>query len=444
MTREELAARVLDAFPAGRYGLLALLQVIDIVPSTEVETAAVECAALPKLLVNTAFVETHAETSEKLVMLVMHELHHVLLGHTRLFERTTPARNLVFDAVINSMLCRMFPNEAYLAMFRDFYSAERFPECLLRPPDDWTPKSKASVPPGLADGGEHIQDSYRALYSETGADYYDLFEALGTAIHGELTGTQLLGDHMGETPELNGTGMLFDAVRDIVERWPQPPNPIRGRSLADAISITKVDRVPVNDRAALASFLRRVAAPRPGSHGRKAFAGYTEAMCPSPRPDRRSVVLGALGSPSLLHRTELPWASARGGIWPVHVYVDVSGSVASLRPVLYGAVASCRELVHPTVHLFSTKVHDVSLPRFLAGECASTGGTDIGCVAAHIKKNRVRRAVLLTDGWVGRPRSGHARTLHACTLGVALTPDSSQRADLDGFADYWIQLKGIK
>jgi hypothetical protein len=40
---------------------------------------------------------TGAPTPEKLLMLIMHELHHVLLGHTRLFPRLTQIDNLVFD-----------------------------------------------------------------------------------------------------------------------------------------------------------------------------------------------------------------------------------------------------------------------------------------------------------------------------------------------------------
>jgi hypothetical protein len=39
---------------------------------------------MPRLLINPQFVEAHAATPERLLMLVMHELHHVLLGHTRL------------------------------------------------------------------------------------------------------------------------------------------------------------------------------------------------------------------------------------------------------------------------------------------------------------------------------------------------------------------------
>ena len=98
MTAISIAERILDAFPSGSYGLLALLRLLDIVETAEVETAAVECKSMPRLLINPRFVEAHAATSERLLMLVMHELHHVLLGHTRLFPRATPADNLIFDA----------------------------------------------------------------------------------------------------------------------------------------------------------------------------------------------------------------------------------------------------------------------------------------------------------------------------------------------------------
>ena len=184
-----------------------------------------------------------------------------------------------------------------------------------------------------------------------------------------------------------------------------------------------------------------MAPPLRGDFGRST-TGLIEVCAPSPRPDRRSTVLRALGGESLLHRTELPWSGRRGASEPVHVYVDVSGSVRDQRPALYAAVCACRELVHPTVHLFSTTVHDVSLRQFAAGECGTTDGTDIACVAEHIRKHRIRRAVLLTDGCVGKPGGQDAETLRRCVLGVALTPGYSLRGDLEACARFWIQLKG--
>src|SRR3546814_20421854 len=70
-------------------------------------------------------------------MLVMHELHHVLLGHTTLFPRVTRIQNFVFDAVINGIVCRMFPEKDHTAFFTDYYDAGEFPQCLLRPPPGW-------------------------------------------------------------------------------------------------------------------------------------------------------------------------------------------------------------------------------------------------------------------------------------------------------------------
>ena len=114
-----LADRILDSFPSGSYALSALLRLMDIVESDRVPTAAVECRVQPLLLVNPAFVERHAETPEKLLMLVMHELHHVLLGHTTLFPTVTPVQNFVFDCVINGLISRMFPQPEHIAFLRE-------------------------------------------------------------------------------------------------------------------------------------------------------------------------------------------------------------------------------------------------------------------------------------------------------------------------------------
>ena len=137
---QPLAERILEAFPSGSYAMSALLRLMDIVESPSVPTAAVECRQQPRLLVNPAFVEQHASTPDKLLMLVMHELHHVLLGHTTLFPRATKVQNFVFDAVINGLVCRMFPRADFTSFFTDYYSEASFPHCLLRPAPGWPEK----------------------------------------------------------------------------------------------------------------------------------------------------------------------------------------------------------------------------------------------------------------------------------------------------------------
>jgi hypothetical protein len=45
------------------------------------------------------------------------------------------------------------------------------------------------------------------------------------------------------------------------------------------------------------------------------------------------------------------------------------------------------------------------------GKGATTGGTDISVVTAHLVAAGVRRALVVTDGWVGMVPAKHAREL---------------------------------
>jgi hypothetical protein len=124
----------------------------------------------------------------------------------------------------------------------------------------------------------------------------------------------------------------------------------------------------------------------------------------------------------------------------VHIYLDVSGSMHGVLRALYGAVLDCQALVFPTVHLFSTRIVDITLRDLRTGQCHSTGGTDINCVASHMAENKVTRAVLVTDGWVGIPRGEHHQTLAAAKLAVAYLGDNTNTNDLLAVARHTTRL----
>ena len=447
---KSIADRVLDAFPSGAYSLTALLRLMDIVETDAVPTAAVECKVQPRLLLNPSFVAAHADTPPKLLMLVMHELHHVLLGHTTLFPRATKVQNFVFDAVINGVISRMFPRVEHLAFLRDYYGDARFPHCLLAPPPGWPQATKPA--PGLealpSDFYVRAVTVHRALYSETGASYQEVYELLPklleqgpggrSRVEELIDAVPLLGAHDDDAQgsELEDRSpLLFEVLRDVVEQWPQPPDPIRGRSLADVLELSAVAarRHPSN-RQRLRRLIRKVAG-RWGDGGRRERRLTAEvASTPLPSLARRSLVQRALGHEPLLHPGPVPWRRRVPSGERVHIYVDVSGSMESVLPALYGAVLDCRDQVEPVVHLFSTKVSDVSLADLRAGRCVSTYGTDIACVAEHMARHRVRRAVLVTDGWVGRPRSEHHETLAKARVAVAFLGSGCNEDDLRAVA----------
>ena len=91
--------------------------------------------------------------------------------------------------------------------------------------------------------------------------------------------------------------------------------------------------------------------------------------------------------------------------------------------------------MHSPLHLFSTKVADITLAELRRGIVQSTGGTDIACVAEHMRKARVRRDLIVTDGWVGRPTGQHRATLAEAKLAVALLGATVTAEDLDDVAD---------
>lgn len=446
--REPLAERLLDAFPSGSYALTALLRLMDIVESRAVETAAVECRLQPRLLMNPDFVDAHAATAEKLLALVMHELHHVLLGHTTLFPRVTPLQNFVFDAVINGLVCRMFPEAEYTAFFTDYYSAEAYPACLLRPPPGWP--QAARVAPAIAaleaPRRERVAEVHAALYSWTGATYQEVFEALPRLLDAQaIAGVPLLGGHnaggVADGALEQQAPVLFDVVRDIVAQWPQPPDPIRGQSLADVLAASRVaPQRRRSRRSLLRGLIRRIAGAGGAGAVRRPGSVAGAVATPIPGLDRRAAVLRALGQPPLLYAGQ---AARRARVREgerVHVYLDVSGSMDGIKGPLYGAVLDCAALVQAPVHLFSTRVAELSLAELRRGLCRSTGGTDIACVAEHMAAHRVRRAVIVTDGYVGAPRGAHRATLDGVRLGVALFGDNVNAGDLADVADHTVHL----
>lgn len=459
--------QVLDCFPSGTYSLTGLLRLVEIVESDRVPSAAVECLAQPRMLVNPEFVRRHAETPEKLLMLVMHELHHVLLGHTRLFQTVTPRDNFVFDCVINAMISRMFPSAEHVRFLTDFYSDEKFPECLLRPPvdHDW----RRRVPPAiekLPEGRrEHVGMLYSGLYSEAGVSYDEIRDALASALDDEtVLGIPLIGGHGPEEtpttpsavgtddPESGGNGeqraeietagplspILSELLAEITEEW---PDSAKGRSWAELLKQTATHpRSHPGNRTILRRLLARLASRRSGGRIRMIASAPWSPPTPIPGKSRSAAVLCALGVQPVFypgqaeHRRRIPVGDR------VHVYVDVSGSMNGVINAVYGAVDDCRAWVHPVVHAFSNTVHDLSLRQIRSGEIQTTGGTDIECVAEHMATHRILRACIITDGCVGWPQGAHLETLRRVRFGVALVGEDATQDNLADLAERIVTL----
>jgi hypothetical protein len=401
-----LRARIFDAFPVTQPSFLRLLSLLDIEATDAVPTAAVTLGGRSRLQVNPGFAQRMCRTDHDLVMLVLHELHHVALGHTRLFPRVTRAQNWAFDCVINAQLSRLFPQPHWTRLFRASYAADRLPEALLRPPEGWRTADERWLP-GRA--GE----LHRALYSDVSVSYRDLFDLLQQLLDEEGGLEALLGNHAAEAPEAVAPDVRRE-LRGILAEWPM----VERRSGRDQGGETQrecVQRAQAR-RQAVAQIRRALLSVADtgdcGVRGNHAWQDSPSLLPYAPRPARADFVRAAMGSPALLQAAEVrlrqPLAHER-----THVYLDVSGSMSAELPLIYAALQPLAALLHPRVHLFSTRIADITLAQLARGVRIGTGGTDIGPVTAHALTHKVRRAVIVTDGWVGNVPQEHVRALAA-------------------------------
>ena len=191
--------------------------------------------------------------------------------------------------------------------------------------------------------------------------------------------TVLLGSHAADEGGGWGTegsvdGSFIRAIRDIVERWPPPESPIRGRSLGAVLS--RADVTPDRPGVVLAT-LRRALLGAATNRTPGASVACQDVSVQDVVPsasDRRAAIVRHMGSQPLLY-----WrpAQVRGGrMARARVYIDVSGSMAPFVPFLYGALVALRRHVEGEVLLFSTTVTSIALKDLQRGRVDTTGGTE--------------------------------------------------------------------
>ena len=444
---EKIVARILEVIPPRSFELTTFLSFFRVRFSDKTETACVTCGESPELLLNKEFVEEHCKTDEHLFMLVMHELYHVILGHTRLFPRSTEVRNLVFDAVINALLCTLFPQPAFTSFFTDYYPSDKMPFALLRPKGDGTPPAAEDALDLLYDGGG------------TGT-YYDVYEALLKSgcvkeIELLLPGDKplLLGSH-GEGDEEMSAEMK-DMIHEIISKWPSPDRPLKGRDLGSSERMRDYGSYEMPDialRRGIRRLMRRAAMPGPKEvrcRSVREMCCETATFLPDWRDRSHEARAAALGD-ALVYRavTKVRRPSSRDNR-QAFVYFDVSGSVADEVPsVAQALLPYCRRGLC-TVHVFSTVVHPTTARDLAARKFVSTGGTDIDCVLRHVldlpAQKRPRSVVVVTDGYTGCPNNVLAANFRAAgmRLFVGLVKsgeDYDQEKELSLIAEQFVRL----
>ncbi len=460
--------QIINVLPAGTVYLETFLKLADIQWSERLTSAGITCEDAPRLLVNRGCVEKYCRIDDDVLVLVMHELYHVLYGHHTLFMNAGVAHNIAFDAVINARLCRSWRSSRSARFFRRVYPKPGFPEILLCPPPEWpqtaSPDALAKEEVRLAAELEpellrETLDLRNRLYGgENTVSYEDILRLLRKKA--PETKPVLLGTHHSpgdpECPErqIEATSdpLLVDTARQMNEHLEQLDGSRKAGGNMGLHDINPPDRHPRRTflRALRAVLMKAGVYQQRGSRYRQRAMADILRQSMSILPEWRDRTVAAkeilLDTTPLLYTREVP---ARARLWmparQAHIYLDFSGSMWDDLPWIIGALAPLEKAGLCRIFLFSTQVYDGPKNGISSKALKTTGGTEIECVLRHIlevpPKKRPRQAVVLTDGYFCMPGTGlmtefkESRVL----LHGAITHTGSM-APMDHIAEYAVKL----
>lgn len=436
---EGISQRILSVMPAGTYAMHRFLDLVDVVIDELSPTACMEAGPQPRLHLNAKFVEEHCQTNEHLFLLVMHELRHLILGHTTLYTtHTTPAHNIAFDAIINATLCHDFNSFEYTSFFQSLNGTDSTAGRLLRPPEGWSDQVhdcswlnvRSPDIPGLYGHRMSRKERWilhRLYYAApprvTVQEIVDLLRSKQKS--GSCGCAVLLGDHgaSGDAESNSREGadaaalrdpVVRSVVRDMADQWSRNgKNAGMGAEAVDYL-LPKARDVRREFLVALRRLMEK-AGIFARDNGRiykwkpETASFETRTVLPEWRDRHAAAREMLLDTPPVLYQS---WTERKTLRWSpfgeCHVYLDISASMFDDLPWLAAALNPLETSGRCRVYVFSTIVDTVRRGRLHKDEMKNTFGTDINCVLKHAlsfpEAKAPQKMVVLTDGYTRFPK----------------------------------------
>ena len=361
----------------------ALLQLTEIIFTDRVPTMAVTISKSPALLINLNFCREQLESENDVKAVLLHEFLHVLLLHTGKYEMSNPLLNIALDAIINAIIYR-YKGMEYAGFFSRFYKWEKM-SFLLRP---------AAGEKALSfEWGQLHSSIYTGHYCAD--DLYELLEYLKPKIsRRDIEKIILIGDHTKEAVSEEMKKVLDGILKKMNGTliWNKPS----AYGLGDKLTHEKqeIQKYRQNRWNKITmNLLRRSLLPDEKTKKEEARIELILPVLSS--TDRRAMARYRYSGivPFSVNEVRTPSASHLAS-----VYLDVSGSMNAEIGELISLLWRFRSCLKLPLWVFSNQVSEA---RFIEGKLVfhSTGGTSIGPVFEHIRKNKVMKSLIITDGY---------------------------------------------
>lgn len=348
-------------------GLLTYLRIAETRENPQIPTACLEEQNGRFIIhLNPDFVQTHADTPVKLGGLLLHELMHKAIGFDRYPH--DELYNVAIDAYINAVIYKLAPE---LTELMESYYPKDGVLSILRP--------------GAKIADPELRVLYKRLYDNLGATIPEIAEAL-KKFGCKSMQTKLLGNH--------NKIQVGKEIRSVITQAIYAAGKQAG--IGKAASFLEIVVEPIKSdnmlyvmsRAAVSFLTGRITSQVLGlDHPtRSVLAGFYSG--------RTESVYLAMGLYPLLHTIPQPERHQA-----VRVYVDVSNSMRKYYEFIYGVLTKLEDWLMPECYMFSTMVMPATKENFKKGHIKTTYGTDYNCVADHLIKHPIERALIFSDGY---------------------------------------------
>ncbi|MCX6274411.1 MAG: hypothetical protein NTV09_04305 [Bacteroidetes bacterium] len=364
----------------------ALLMITDIEFTLKIPTMAVSLSKKPVLKINLTFCREHLQSEDDVKAVLLHEFLHVLLLHTVKYKISNPLLNIALDAIINSIIFR-YKGMQYADFFVRFYKWEKM-SFLLRPEDS----------SGWRSFDYEWIDIHRRIYDGKygGDDLYELLVYLKDKINmKDIEKISLLGNHCDEEISEESKEILDGIMKKMDGTMIWNKSGVRGiggklnREEAEGIRHKKNKW----DQTTLALLKKSLLPDMKFKNETVIFETMLPVLSSS---DRRSIARFKYSGliPIARNESTRPIPSNLATI-----YLDVSGSMSAEIDALVSLLFHFRSYIKMPLMVFSNEVTEA---RFNKGklEYESSGGTSIGPVFDHLRKNKIRKSLIVSDGYL--------------------------------------------
>jgi len=403
ITENDFRNILLEVLKDDFYNYDSFLKIVSIEFTDKIETLAISVEERPKMLVNINFINKNCETIEEVKAVIFHELLHVTLGHNLIISEDKVMAliyNIAFDSIIN-MIIHKIKGEKYSSVMTNIYSESEIKISYIL-----MPYQKNFTTENLV-----LDEIWKNLYESNNITQSDVINVLKDIIKNEIN-VLVIGNHFSD--KSNSYNKLKNQTSIEIKNnsicrlggFNKENNMNDGndeifsnKSKGDSSTLFNFDKEVDNTKSILSwkikiynKLLKFLDESKSKIRNSKNYYPFISPILSN--KDRRGFVRSIWYDSFVFSK----WYTEKDiDSKDTNVYIDLSGSMTEEIPYLISVLFKLKKYIKNPFWAFSTKVEKA---RFKGNRLISdnTGGTSIIPVFEHIKKNKVKKTIIITDG----------------------------------------------